>query len=77
MSTRLDDCTITTYRVSMNDDFVIVTRFDDVRYPTHWMAYHHGVIINVSEVGEGEPPQRLFPYPFPPATKEVRHDKGE
>ena len=68
MSTRLDDCTITTYRVSKDDDFVIVTRFDNARYPTHWMAYHHGVIITVDEYGEGEPPQRLFPYPFPPDT---------
>lgn len=66
MSTRLDDRTITTYRVSRGDDFVTVTRFNDARCPTRWMAFHHGAIINVSEVGEGEPPQRLFPYPFPP-----------
>lgn len=63
--TRLDDRAITTYRVSTDHDFVTVTRFDDARYPTRWMAFHEGALITVSEVGEGEPPQRLFPYPFP------------
>ncbi len=68
MTTRLNDRIIDTYRVSMDNDFVVVTRFANPRHVTRWMAFHEGVIVNVAECGDGEPPQRLFPYPFPPDT---------
>lgn len=53
---------VETIRVSVNDEFVTVTRYDDPRYPIRWMHVDEsGPVVFVLEHGRGEPPARLFP----------------
>lgn len=54
--------TTTSQRVSVYEIFMVVTRYDDDRYPPVWALVDlSGQSVHYLDSGRGEPPERHYP----------------